>query len=330
MAGILDSFTSLVDSGLADKAARTIGVDPSLVTRGLSVIGPIALGGLAKVTATPTGASSFFNALPQDTGGDLLSTLGGLFTGATQRQQAGGLESLFGAGTNAIGATLSDKLGFNVRPLLGMAVPLVLGIVNRTAKSQSLSSQGLADQVRNEHDAWMKSPVNREAAGLVHTALQASDKANALRQMFDEAEWLKVRNAPLTALYHVATASPSGPVGLTKEFTAAADAVAEATQSASAESLVGTAFATGLAQDDLMQLAKAHPEPRVLLSDLHDSITIVARKSPHDAQSYRDMVLSSARRAAEATKEGGFLGIGGTRVSEAEQRALDDIQRALS
>ena len=41
-------------------------------------------------------------------------------------------------------------------------------------------------------------------------------------------------------------------------------------------------------------------------------------------------VLTAARRAAEATKEGGFFGIGGTRVSEAEQRALDEIKSALS
>ena len=185
-------------------------------------------------------------------------------------------------------------------------------------------------QTRTESDSFMKNPANKETAGLVYTALAASDKANALREMFDEAEWLQVRNGPLSALYHVATASPSGPVGLTKEFTAAADAVAEATQSAGAESLVGTAFATGLTQDDLMKLAKARPAPKALLAGLHESISIVARKSPSDAQAYRDMVLSTARRAAEATKEGGFLGFGGTKVSEAEARALEDIQRALS
>jgi hypothetical protein len=32
---------------------------------------------------------------------------------------------------------------------------------------------------------------------------------------------------------------------------------------------------------------------------------------------------------AEASKEGGFLGIGGTRVSAQEQQALDEIRAAV-
>lgn len=330
MAGILDTFTSLLGSGLADKASQALGIDSSLVTRGLSAIGPVALGALAKATASPAAAGSIFKALPQDTGGDLLSKLTGLFTGDAARQQASGMESLFGAGTNAIGATLSDKLGFNVRPLLGMAVPVVLGIVSKAVKSQNLGAQGLADMVRSENETFMKNPANKETAGVVFEALAAGDRANALREMFDESEWLKVRSGPLHALYHVATASPSGPVGLTKEFTAAADSVAEATKTASATSLIGTVFASGLAQDQLLQLAKDRPETRALLDGLHESIAIVARKSPTDAEAYREIVLNAARRAAEATKEGGFLGVGGTKVSEAEHKALEDIRSALS
>lgn len=330
MAGILDTFTSMMGSGLADKASQAFGIDSSLVTRGLSAIGPVALGALAKATATPAAAGSLFKALPQDTGGDLLSKLTGLFTGDAARQQASGAESLFGAGTNAIGATLSNKLGFNVRPLLGIAMPIVLGIVSKAVKSQNLGAQGLADMVRNENEAFMKNPANKETAGVVFEALAASDKANALREMFDESEWLKVRSGPLHALYHVAIATPSGPVGLTKEFTAAADSVAEATKAAPATSLIGTVFASGLVQDQLLQLAKDRPATRTLLDGLHESIAIVARKSPTDAQAYREVVLNAARRAAEATKEGGFLGVGGTKVSEAEHEALEDIRSALT
>jgi hypothetical protein len=330
MAGILETFTSTLSSDLVNKAGRAIGADPSLVKRGLSTIGPVVLGGLAKTTATPAGAAAIFKQLPQDTGGDWLSGIKDFLGGDTARRQPGGAESFFSAGTNAIGATLSEKLGFNVRPLLSMAIPMMLSFVSRTVKSQKLNAEGLAGLLREENDAFMKDPANKETAGLVFSALAASDKANALRQMFDEAEWLKVRTGPLTALYHVANASQSGPVGLAKEFTAAADAVAEAAKTASAESLVGTAFGDGLAQDQLAQLTREHPETRTLLDGLHESVTIIARKSPADAQAYRDIILNAAQRAAEASKEGGFLGIGGTRVSEAEQRALNDIRTALA
>ncbi|MGH2893834.1 MAG: hypothetical protein ACRDPM_11315 [Solirubrobacteraceae bacterium] len=39
--------------------------------------------------------------------------------------------------------------------------------------------------------------------------------------------------------------------------------------------------------------------------------------------------MTVAQAVAGAHKEGGFLGIGGTRVSEAEDQALDEISQAL-
>lgn len=53
------------------------------------------------------------------------------------------------------------------------------------------------------------------------------------------------------------------------------------------------------------------------------------RERREDAEAYRRFVLDVARAAAEAHKEGGFVGIGGKQVSEAEQAAIDDIARVL-
>ena len=332
MAGILESYASMLSPDFVNKVGGAFGIDSSQVTRGLSVIGPIVLGGLAKNAASPNGALSLFNALPQDTGGNWLFSITSLLGGESDatHAQLGTADSVFGAGTNAVSAWLGEKFGFNVRPLIGLAAPMLLGIVSRHVKSQGLNATGLADWLRNENDIFMKNPENKETAGIVFSALAASDKANALRQMYDEAEWTKVRSAPLAALYHVAAASQAGASGLAKEFTAASDAFAEATQKAPGISLLGTAFGSGLLHEKWAQLAKDRPASTILLRDLHESVTIVARKSPAEAQAYRDAVLGAAQRAAEATKEGGFLGIGGTKVSEAEQRALDDIRTALS
>ena len=55
----------------------------------------------------------------------------------------------------------------------------------------------------------------------------------------------------------------------------------------------------------------------------------VAAKSPAEAQSYKATILAVAQATAEASKEGGFLGIGGTLVSKDEQAALDAIKAAL-
>jgi hypothetical protein len=42
------------------------------------------------------------------------------------------------------------------------------------------------------------------------------------------------------------------------------------------------------------------------------------------------MMVSVAESVAEASKEGGFLGFGGVRVSEREQSVLDQIKAELS
>lgn len=44
---------------------------------------------------------------------------------------------------------------------------------------------------------------------------------------------------------------------------------------------------------------------------------------------YKRFVMTVAQAAAGAHKEGGFLGIGGTQISDAENHALDELSNAL-
>jgi hypothetical protein len=53
------------------------------------------------------------------------------------------------------------------------------------------------------------------------------------------------------------------------------------------------------------------------------------QKSPAEAEEYKRWLVSLARQTAEAAKEGGFLGIGGTRVSEGESTAITELAAAL-
>lgn len=48
-----------------------------------------------------------------------------------------------------------------------------------------------------------------------------------------------------------------------------------------------------------------------------------------EADGYVEWTVSLAEKVANAAKEGGFLGIGGTRVSEEEARAIKAVRRAL-
>jgi hypothetical protein len=50
----------------------------------------------------------------------------------------------------------------------------------------------------------------------------------------------------------------------------------------------------------------------------------------HHAQAYKDAILAFAKVTAGASREGEFLGIGGTLVIKDEQAALDAIKAALA
>jgi hypothetical protein len=58
---------------------------------------------------------------------------------------------------------------------------------------------------------------------------------------------------------------------------------------------------------------------------------LLARKVPAaEAEGFKRWLLTTAQRTAEASKEGGVLGIGGVRVSEAEHAALAEVASALA
>jgi hypothetical protein len=51
--------------------------------------------------------------------------------------------------------------------------------------------------------------------------------------------------------------------------------------------------------------------------------------TPEEVDAYKTFVMTVAQAVAGAHKEGGFLGVGGKRISDAENQALDEISAAL-
>jgi hypothetical protein len=54
-----------------------------------------------------------------------------------------------------------------------------------------------------------------------------------------------------------------------------------------------------------------------------------AKATPEEVDAYKRFVMTVAQAVASAHKEGGFLGIGGKEISDAENQALDEISSAL-
>ena len=89
---------------------------------------------------------------------------------------------------------------------------------------------------------------------------------------------------------------------------------------------VKSRFGIGRVGADDTSSAEMRVEAIEALSELS---SLLERKAPHEARAFKTWLLCIAEKVAEASKEGGFLGIGGVRVSEAEKATLAEISRAL-
>jgi hypothetical protein len=50
---------------------------------------------------------------------------------------------------------------------------------------------------------------------------------------------------------------------------------------------------------------------------------------PEETEAFRGWLVTTAQAAADAAKEGGFMGFGAVQVSKAEQEMLDQLRGAL-
>jgi len=62
---------------------------------------------------------------------------------------------------------------------------------------------------------------------------------------------------------------------------------------------------------------------------LKEVSAILDAKAPQDAAGFKAWLQTISEHVAEAASEGGFLGIGGVKVSDAEKATLADISKAL-
>jgi hypothetical protein len=230
------------------------------------------------------------------------------------------LSGLFGPGLSAISGTLDRSLGFKVGPLIAMAAPLVMNLVGQTMKSRNLDKAGVAQLLQDEHKQFMNS--GSETSKLVMKALDAGKEATVAKARYSAEQWSKVRIAPMVVAQAVMDASPSGALGRSKELAAVASAITAYRNTASPTSLVNLAFDEDLTSTET-DVLKQKPST---IPAIREAVAAVSANSPGDVSEYGRLLVNVATEVAEASKEGGFLGVGGTRVSESEQKTIDEIR----
>ncbi len=142
---------------------------------------------------------------------------------------------------------------------------------------------------------------------------------------FSVDEWDLLRSSPLMASIIVVAASPSGPIGLVQESTAAGRIILEAATTAQTPLLKILAEDLGASMSIPKPPAGATPAhvQEAAAEILRRTSDLLAQKAtPEEATEYKQWLAKVAQATAEASKEGGFLGVGGTLVSDEEKAAL--------
>jgi hypothetical protein len=330
MTSLLGSFAEWMTPDTVEKLGKAIGLDTSQTQRGLDVVGPLVLGSLAQKSQTISGMDSIMRMLPEDAGAGLLGSL--LGSGASPTPASASLlTGVLGPGVSAISKAMSGRLGFNVAPLLTAAAPAILGMISKTAKTSKLNSADIASLLQQEHRTSMAS-AKPEVQAVLNEAFQLGTRAEKLKGLFTDDEWKKIKLAPMAVTFYIATASPSGLTGLSKEVIAAGEGLKTLVKGALPTSLVDVAFGSFEGTLDLEQEgALDEKAPRTsMLAVLKNATSAVKAKSPADARSFGDTLVALSRKVAEASKEGGFLGIGGTLVSTEEEHAITEITAAVA
>ena len=162
----------------------------------------------------------------------------------------------------------------------------------------------------------------------------------ATKADFTPDEWKLLLQSPIVAGVAISAADPSGLIGLMKESMASARALIQAETDPNADALVKavasdfeTSAGRGLAQDGVKAAISGAKAPADIVSKALDSLkaasVLLDAKGGPDAAPFKTWLAGVAKSVAEAAPEGGFLGFGGTQVSEAEKATVAHIAEAL-
>ena len=151
------------------------------------------------------------------------------------------------------------------------------------------------------------------------------------KDAFTDEEWTRIVRAPFVAGLAISLADPGGPIEAAKETMAT---FKSATNPTSREELLAEVAL------DVQSMAqqKKHPSRatslRRAVRSRPDSAPrrklVAAKATPEESAAFGAWLMASAQAAAEAAKDGGFMGFHAQRVSDGEQAMLDQVRKAVS
>ena len=155
------------------------------------------------------------------------------------------------------------------------------------------------------------------------------------RADYTDDEWAGLVRAPILAGGYIAVADMSF-FGMIGEMQGLVRAMAERPAPAEAADLIGSVLEDLRAREaakekvELPETKSSTTQAGQLVHQLGLDLEVLDKKStPEETRAFKAWLIDIARAVAEASKEGGFLGIGAVRVSDKEQRALATLKQEL-
>ena len=147
---------------------------------------------------------------------------------------------------------------------------------------------------------------------------------------FTAEEWVQVRRAPFVAGMAISLADPGGPIEMSKETMTT---MKSATNPPSREQLLAEVALDiqSMTQQRESPISGFKPQAaQQILDELGAVSEIVSSKATaEEAAAFKQWLLTTAQAAADAAKEGGFMGFGAVQVSEGAQKMLDQVRATI-
>ena len=152
---------------------------------------------------------------------------------------------------------------------------------------------------------------------------------------FTEDEWATLVRSPLVAGMAISFADPGGPIEVLKETSAVIKVVTSASEDRDDLSGEVAREVRALAQDRKNPVRDFKPRGALAGKEILDELgraneIVAAKATAEEAEAYRAFILACAQRAAEAAKEGGFMGFRAELVSKGEEDMLEQLRSVLS
>jgi hypothetical protein len=143
---------------------------------------------------------------------------------------------------------------------------------------------------------------------------------------FNADEWSTLVEAPVLAGMRVVTAGRGGTI---RETMAMGKIYAAARQQQGESELLDDLISSPPAMDP-KRVGSTGDIKGAAEERLREAVGVLeAKATAEEREAYKSFVVTLAGAVASAHKEGGFMGVGGTPVSEDEQKALDEIAATL-